>query len=216
MSIHHSKAHGEWLYNSDWLSKKERKNLSILGSRLQNEPPGFVFRDNKSEWDLFKKVVKYHKPQDLTEELSLPGGTTDVLKEFFEESMHFSGHSNFNTEKISRLFDFIEVYKLKKEKRKDDWVQMHLGQFIAEYGSYTVYMTASAHSNLEDYSAILDATDTSAGIIKVYGESKYSLYDRYGFKRLKEVPLVQDEDHDYSVPYNVHISHQNSNNSYPN
>lgn len=205
MSIHHSRAHGEWLYNADWLTNKEKDKLSILDSKLKKELPQKVFESNKNLWDILDRVTKYYERYSPRRRHVLERSFLfDEFKSFLQNSKYFTEYSKFKIVSLVRLSGHIKLSTNKKED--SGWDEMQLGRFMSLKDREHVYMTASG-SNLSDYRDVLNSVYPHAYIIKVYGASKYNLYERFGFKKLKNLPLTKDENTKYEVPYRVHSAH---------
>lgn len=207
LTIHHSKAHGEWIYNVDWLSIEEKRQLADLAERLQNQSVFETFKCNISDWNIFKRVVRYSQPNNSAK---LPRYIpSERVKRAFNSTEQSYDYNNHTIISLGRLFHIVEDCEDKDASvQKEGRTTMRLGRFIAEYGCRPVYMAASISPNYKDYYTVVKNTSPDARVVKVSGRNRYKLYERYGFKKLKSVPLVDSTDHNYCVPGYIHRNHR--------
>jgi hypothetical protein len=187
-------------YIQDIVTDREMDQVTdILLEMKRADHPGTLLQDSKGEWDLFREMIEYHGPYSVTERSTK-----------FETYMNDEfGHLGLDDDTLSKMFRlFGEVshcgrgpgYSKKKRRR----TEMKLGKFLSK-GHDTVYMAASTGGKFTQRFKVAKNTDSNATVVVVSSASNYGPYERhFGFSKLKDVPLKQDDDHDYEVPDNIH------------
>lgn len=204
-----SKSKGFFNYVQKVVKAEELSNVGDLAQRMKDaEHPADAIRDNKGDWTLFKKMVRYHGNHRVLERQK-------KFKEFIDDRDEFP---DFDDETVKQMFGlFKEVEHCRRgasmSSKKSNRSEKPLGNIIAEEGSSEIYMAASTGGNFKDYFRVVENTHDDPEVIVVKGKRKYEPWNRlFGFKVLNEVPLTHETDeepHDYDVPDNIHETHIN-------
>jgi hypothetical protein len=181
------------------VKSKEVSKVSKIAERMEEaDHPAEAIRGKPEDWNLFKKMVNYHGHRRVLKKRRKFEGfmnQRDELPDFDDESL----------DQLYGLFNKIEhchrsaSSSTKKRRRRE----MMLGELLKNDPG-EVYMAASTGGNFTKYWKVAKNTHDDVEII-VVSSSKYTPFkENFGFKKLKNVPLKQDDDHDYDVPDSIH------------
>jgi hypothetical protein len=185
-------------------SEVKEKELNEVGDIAQEmkeaDEPSDVIRNNKSGWKLFKKMLNYHGSRRTLE-------SRTRFQEFLEDTEAFPEYENERVYKMFNLFKEVEYCHRGpgSSSRKSSRTNRKLGRLLSNNDPEDIYMAASTSGNFTQRFRVARHNNDDAEVIKVNGSTKYKKWgDLYGFKVLKEVPLVRDDDHDYDIPKQIH------------
>jgi hypothetical protein len=190
-------------YVQDEVKSRELEKVSDVAERMKEaDHPGDVIRDNKNDWTLFKKMVKYHGHHRIFESRA-------KLKSFVNDRDEFP---DFDKQKIHEIYSLFEkvshCYKgAGRSSKKSNRSEKMLGEILAKKNPDTVYMAASTGGNFTQRFKVIENTYDSPEVIVIGSAAKYDKYQKqYGFRILKNVPLTDgdEDDHDYDVPDDIH------------
>lgn len=163
---------------------------------LTADNPGKALSNNEKKWQLLVKMVRHHGRYNVTSK-----------RRYFNRL--FSGGDalvSLNDEQISKVWDLFQKHSeasqhCRRPTQKAYRTENMLGDIITNAEPGKVYMGATI--NKDRYDVVYNTHGEDATIVQVKA-SKYDEYEeRFGFKLLKEVPVRQSDDHDYSVPDEV-------------
>lgn len=192
-------------YVEDVVKEKELAEVGEIAERMKEAPhPTEAIRNAKSDWTLFRKMIDHHGKYHATNQLYKFKETLDKYPEVFPD------YSEKETRQIFGLFKELEhcpngpKVSTKKSRRRE----ITLGKLLAKHDRDQVYMAASTGGRFKERFQVVENTYDSPEVVIVPSASKYEKWSElFGFKVLKEVPLMQpteDEDHDYDVPNYIH------------
>lgn len=202
-------------YVSDVIQSYELEQAADIFDRMvAADHPADVVRENPSDWQLLKRMVDYHGTR--------AAGSRSDFRSFIDDRDEFpdlpsrpgvrpKAAIDLAVERIYELFQSVDHapsdvrYASKKKKRTRD----PLGDILADVPNENVYMAASTGGNFEDQRVVVSKTHDKWDVIVLDAARHYDKYEtKFGFKKLKHVPLVQSDDHDYDVPNNVHARNE--------
>jgi hypothetical protein len=188
-------AHVQEVVKSEEVSK-----VSEVAERMDEaDHPADAIIGNPEDWNLFRKMVNYHGHRRVLER-------SRKFKRFLNDRDELPDFSDDHLDKLYSLFKKIEYCNngptaTKKRRR----TEKRLGEVIKNDPD-EVYMAASTGGNFTKYFKVARNTHDEIEVV-VVKSSRYQKYeDQYGFKKLKNVPLKQSDDHDYDVPDSIHKS----------
>lgn len=181
--------------------QKEMANVADFATELiESDEPAEAVRGVGSTWDLFGKLLDYHGDRDVKNEAA-------QMANFFDEYDELPDLSSEKAEKITKLFTQIQVApkNCRKPAKKKYRNGQKIGYLLAHDNPDRVFMAASTGGNFKDYYNVVYKTSSDYCVVKVGGANRYSVYaDRLGWEKLTEVPVLQDDDHDFTVPDHIH------------
>jgi len=192
---------------------RELAEASEVAERLNCDQPHEAVRGEGQDWKLFKKMVNYHGDYNVWSDGS-------YLQEFLNDREELPDFDRDTAEAIYKLYTDDEAVSVapegraagRKKKRRDS---VTLGHLFAVEDPEEVYMAASTSKAFIQRKKVVE--NTHDGTVKCVVVGSASDYDRYeaafGWKKLKEVPREQSDDHDYDVPQSVHDAQQSKDTS---
>lgn len=169
----------------------------------QDEHPADALDDRGADWQVFESTVDYHGDWNATSRF-------DPFQDWTEKRDEFPDWDEETARHVFALFTSIETADAncntpnKKSYRGED----SLGSVLSTYDRNNVFMAASISKGAgTQRNRVLHNTMDSAVVIKLDGASKYDEYEeKFGFRKLKDVPREQSDDHEWDVPDSVHDS----------
>lgn len=192
-----SEAKEFFYYIQDVVKEREMSKVGKIARCMkQADHPADVIRGKQGEWRLFTKMINYHGSRRVTESKSR---FTDFIND--QDAL-----PDFSDEKVGEIYKLFEGVQLcnggpGRSSKKSNRRGVTLGSLFASFNPDTVYMAASTGGKFTERFRVADNTHDDYEVIVVNGARKYDEYaEKFGFKILKDVPLTEDEDHDYDVP----------------
>lgn len=199
----HSKKFFSWL--SEQVKQAEFEVVSDIATAMDElDHPGDAIRQYPDDWTVFKRMVMYHKSYSTFR-------TAHNFKTFIRDLEGTPDYDDETAEKIYLLFRKVshakrDTYSPTKKKSRDE---TYLGDILANCDPSHVFMAASTGGNFSDQYKVVYNTFDDAAVIVTEGARKYDEYEsNFGFQLLKNVPLEQSDDHDFTVPQSVHDRHK--------
>lgn len=199
----HSKAFFNWL--SEQVKQAEFEVVSDIAQAMADlDHPAEAIQQYPDDWKVFKRMVMYHKSYSTFR-------SSHNFKSFLRDLEGTPDYDDKTAERVYLLFKEVDhakrnTYSPRKKKSRSE---TYLGDILAKSDPSHVFMAASTGGNFGDQYKVVYETFSDAAVIVTGSARKYEEYEEnFGFKLLKEVPLEQSDDHDFTVPQSVHDRHK--------
>jgi hypothetical protein len=195
-------------YIQEFVKEKELKEVSKVVEEMESaDHPADAIQGNRSNWQLFTKMVNYHGSYRVTDSRS-------KFKHFLDDADSFPDFDDTKVRQIYSLFQDVEHCHNGpgRSSRKSRRRERPLGDILAANDPDTVFMAASTGGNFTQRYKVIGNTFDSPEVIVINGASKYDKWSKlFGFNILKEVPLTDtdEDDHDFDVPDHIHENNIN-------
>jgi hypothetical protein len=198
-----------WKYIESEVKEQEVGKAGAVAEEMADaDHPADPIMGEKAKWRIFRKVVSKHGSYRSRSKFN------DFITG--DEYGHiFPDYEDTTEKRIYKLFKEVgHVTKGPSKATKKYRGSPKLGKFLAENDPDEVYMAASVSGNFADYFKVARNTHDSMEVVVVDSASKYNTWNNhFGWKKIKDVPLKQDDDHDFDVPDSVHERNTRSSSS---
>jgi hypothetical protein len=208
-----SKSKEFFRYVENVVKSEELTQVADIAQRMKDaDHPADAIRGSKADWTLFKKMVNYHGSRRVTER-------SRKFKKFVNDRDEFPDYDDDTMKQIFGLFKEVSHchHGSSRSSRKSDRSEKSLGDILSKNDPETVYMAASTGGKFTQRFKVIEATHDDPEVIVISGARKYETWNnQFGFKVLKEVPLIQptdEEPHDYEVSDYIHENNINTGSS---
>jgi hypothetical protein len=196
----------------------ERYFAATLSEFFEQDPIDVVYQ-NRNKWDMFLEMISYKSmttESRMIEKLNDSSELPDV-----KTSGPPDDRDAGDVEKTDDEKRIAKIQMMTKDKqyvpsscrdpaKKKYRNETKLGNLLAQTPAENIYLAASTGGNFEDYLDVVKHTHDEWEVI-VLGKARYSKYQsKFGFKKLTNVPLKQDDEHDFDVPSYTHEKYATS------